>query len=174
MTTPYVDPQTVHNPATGASPPAAWGDTLRSNQQLFSTPPSVKAVRTTVQSIPFNTFATISFTNGDLWDTDNFHSTVTNPSRVTIPAGLGGRYQIIGSLTFAADDASKRIAYVKLNGTTDLLFDSRQSQSGGQCNLSLVLLTELSAGDYLEVTCIQLSGGALNATGSLTALWISL
>lgn len=25
----YTDPQTVHNPATGTSPPAAWGDTVR-------------------------------------------------------------------------------------------------------------------------------------------------
>ena len=42
MTTPYVDPQTVHNPTTGTSPPASWGDTVRDNQQYFSTPPSVK------------------------------------------------------------------------------------------------------------------------------------
>ena len=29
MTTPYVDPQTIHNPSTGASPPASWGDAVR-------------------------------------------------------------------------------------------------------------------------------------------------
>ena len=174
MTTPYIDPQTVHNPATGTSPPASWGDTVRDDLQYFSTPPSVKAVRTAVQSISNNTSTAIAFTAADEWDTDSFHSTTTNNTRVTVPTGLGGIYHIISAASFAADDASKRIAVLKLNGTTELLYDSRLAQNGGQCNLFTPLLTRLAAGDYLEVFVFQLSGAALNVTGSLSAHWVSL
>ena len=31
----YTDPQTVHNPATGTSPPATWGDTVRDDLQYL-------------------------------------------------------------------------------------------------------------------------------------------
>jgi hypothetical protein len=174
MTTPYIDPQTVHNPTTGTSPPASWGDTVRDDLQYFSTPPSVKAVRTAVQSISNNTSTAIAFNAADEWDTDSFHSTTTNNSRVTVPTGLGGIYHIIGSASFAADDDSKRVAVLKLNGTTELLYDSRLSQNGGQCNLDMPLLTRLSAGDYLEIFVFQLSGAALNVTGSLSVHWVSL
>ena len=172
MTTPYVDPQTVHNPTTGGSPPASWGDTVRDNQQLFSTPPSVKAVRTAVQSLANNTSTGLAFTAADEWDTDSFHSTTTNNTRITVPTGLGGKYLLIGAVAFATGVSQIRNVKIQLNGATQLVvFQETQADDLG---VSLSIMYKLSAGDYIELICYQNSGAALNITGSLSAHWVSL
>ena len=43
------------------------------------------------QSIADITLTAVSFTAADSWDTDSIHSTSTNPSRLTVPSGLGGK-----------------------------------------------------------------------------------
>ena len=174
MTTPYVDPQTVHNPTTGTSPPASWGDTVRDNQQLFSTPPSVKAVRTAVQSLAHNTYTAIAFTAADEWDTDSFHSTSTNNTRITVPSGLGGKYHIIGSATFAAGADSTRLMQVRLNGATEIGVFQGINGVTGAFSTSVPTMYALAAGDYIELVCYQFSTVALNITGSLSAHWVSL
>ena len=175
MTTPYVDPQTVHNPTTGTSPPASWGDTVRDNQQLFSTPPSVKAVRTAVQSLAHNTLTALAFTAADVWDTDAFHSTTTNNTRITVPTGLGGKYHIIGSATFAAGAESTRLMTIRLNGAIEIArLQVTNGLGGGAFAGSLPIMYALSAGDYIELICYQFSGVALNITGGMSAHWVSL
>jgi len=174
MTTPYVDPQTVHNPTTGGSPPASWGDTVRDNQQLFSTPPSVKAVRTAVQSLATATFTALAFTAADEWDSDSFHSTTVNNTRITVPTGLGGTYHMIGNLTYASGTASQRFFSIKLNGSADLAA-SNINPAGPNGHVDTVsVMYKLAAGDYIELSCFQSSGVALNITGSLSAHWVSL
>ena len=174
MTTPYIDPQTVHNPTTGGSPPASWGDTVRDNQQLFSTPPSVKAVRTAVQSLATSTFSALAFTAADEWDTDSFHSTTVNNTRITVPTGLGGIYHMIGNLTYDLGTASQRYFSIKLNGSPDLAASNINTVgTNGHVN-TVSVMYRLAAGDYIELSCFQSSGVALNITGSLSAHWVSL
>jgi hypothetical protein len=175
MTTPYTDPQTVHNPTTGGSPPASWGDTVRDNQQLFSTPPSVKAVRTAAQSIANNTTTTVQFNGADEWDTDSFHSTTSNNTRLTIPAGLGGIYHLIASLSWGASAAaSTRSIGLRLNGSVLIVGQQFDNQLTNGANISASALAKLSAGDYVEVTCFQFSGAAINITATFSAHWVSL
>ena len=174
MTTPYVDPQTVHNPTTGTSPPASWGDTVRDNQQLFSAPPSVKAVRTAVQSLAHNTSSALQFNAADAWDTDSFHSTTTNNTRITVPAGLGGKYHIIGEANFSLGADSQRYGFIRLNGST--VIGSFRGPSGATSNFiaSVQILYQLAAGDYIEFVCFQFSGVALDVTATFSAHWVSL
>ena len=174
MTTPYIDPQTVHNPATGTSPPASWGDTVRDDLQLFSTPPSVKAVRTAVQSLAHNTSTALAFTAADEWDTDSFHSTTVNNTRITVPAGLGGKYHMVGTMDFAAGTASQRGTVIRLNGTTDIAGSNINSVGVNGHNSPVPIVYRLAAGDYIELFGFQSSGVALNITGTLSAHWVSL
>jgi hypothetical protein len=175
MTTPYIDPQTVHNPATGTSPPASWGDTVRDNQQFFSTPPSVKTRRTAVQSIPNNTFTAVAFTAADTWDTDGFHSTTTNNSRITVPAGLGGIYHVIGSVNFAAGADNTRLVKIQLNGSSDVtVYQGTNGVGGPAFAVSVPNMVQLAAGDYIELVCYQFSGSALSITATMSAHWVSL
>lgn len=172
MTTPYVDPQTVHNPATGTSPPASWGDTVRDNQQLFASPPMVKAVRN-AQAIAHNTMTAISFTDPDEWDTDNFHSTVTNPTRLTIPTGLSGKYLIQVNLGYANGPAGTRYIKIQKNGATALTV----IQDDDAANIwysNAMAMAHLTATDYVEVIAYQYSTWALFAQTSISLTWMSL
>jgi hypothetical protein len=172
MTTPYIDPQTVHNPTTGTSPPASWGDTVRDNQQLFSTPPSVKAVRTAVQSLANNTHTALAFTAADAWDTDSFHSTSTNNTRITVPTGLGGIYHITGAAAFGPGASAIRNVRIMLNGVTQIAVI--QQTQGDDFGVTLSVMYKLAAGNYVELTGYQNSGAAVNITGTLSAHWVSL
>jgi hypothetical protein len=173
MTTPYVDPQTVHNPTTGGSPPASWGDTVRDNQQLFSTPPSVKAVRTAVQSLANNTTTALAFTAADEWDTDSFHSTVTNNTRVTIPSGLGGKYYLTANVQHGTGGTGGRQIVLRKNGATNINSVVTDSAVGNWFASNTVMVA-LVPGDYVEVMCFQYTGAALNITGTFSANWVSL
>jgi hypothetical protein len=172
MTTPYIDPQTVHNPTTGTSPPASWGDTVRDDLQLFSTPPSVKAIRTAVQSLAHNTHTALAFNAADQWDTDSFHSTTVNNTRITVPTGLGGIYHIAGAAIFGPGVTEIRNVRIQLNGATQIAVI--QQYQGGDFGVTLSVLYKLAAGDYVELTCYQNSGAAINITGNLSAHWVSL
>ena len=173
MTTPYVDPQTVHNPATGTSPPASWGDTVRDNQQYFSTPPSVKAVRTALLSIANNTQVALTLNATDEWDTDSLHSTTSNTSRITIPAGLGGKYHLIGNVFFGTGATGARSIEIRKNGSVDLSTIQTDSAVGNWTGTNAVL-SKLAAGDYVELICFQFTGAAVNVNGSFSAHWVSL
>lgn len=50
-------------------------------------------------------FMAITLDGTDVFDTDGFHNPSSNPSRVTIPAGLGGKYLIHGSFEWDTNTA---------------------------------------------------------------------
>ena len=96
MTTPYSDPQAVHTPSTGGSPPAAWGQAVRDDLQFHNTWVGcfAQVPYGTLMPDDLTTRTYINFNGADFWDSDNFHNPLSNPSRFTIPAGLGGKYMI--------------------------------------------------------------------------------
>src|SRR5437870_3646551 len=54
-------------------------------------------------------------------DTDTFHDTVTNNSRLTVPAGLAGDYLVGFCITYAGSGTGKRRqGVIEKNGTTSL------------------------------------------------------
>lgn len=177
MTTPFVDPQSLHNPATGTSPPASWGDAVRDGVVFCATPPSCKANRTTTQSIADLTATAVSFTAADSWDTDGFHSTVSNQSRLTVPSGLGGKYLIVASVPWASSSSGWRDFTIRANGSTSL--DSTRVGSGVANPYPISTITtiqQLAAGTYLEVVVWQNSGAALDvlAGATVTIMQVSL
>lgn len=167
MTTPFVDPQSLHNPATGTSPPASWGDAVRDGVVFCATPPSCRANRTTTQSIADLTATAVSFTAADSWDTDGFHSTVSNQSRLTVPSGLGGKYLIVASVPWANHTTGWRDLTIRANGSTGL--DSTRVGSGVANPYPISTITtiqQLAAGTYVEVVAWQNSGAALDVTAA--------
>lgn len=118
MTTPYVDPQTIHNPATGTSPPASWGDTVRDGLEFLARPPGCQVNRTTDFNLGTSgSWYAIPFNAADTRDTDNFHSTTTNNDTVTIPTGLGGWYFVTLYTEFQASSTGLRGVRFVVNGT---------------------------------------------------------
>lgn len=108
------------------------------------------------------------------------HSTSSNTSRITIPTGWGGIYQIGASVAFTANATGYRQISIKVNGSTDIVFQNAPT-TGSAINhrLSAQTIYYLNAGDYIEVYANQTSGGALNilAQGNHTpefyAQWIA-
>lgn len=119
--------------------------------------------RTTTQSIPNNTQTAVSFdTEG--WDTDAFHSTGTNPTRITVPTGKAGKYLVTGWAHFAANTTGKRGIQFLVNGTAASAQNGVYPTQGvgDEASLELTAVLDLAVGDYIEMAVFQNSGGALN------------
>lgn len=124
----------------------------------------VRAVETTAQSLTEGVEAALTLNDADIFDTDGFHDTGSNTSRLTVPAGLGGQYIVSAVVFFAADADGWRAAYLKKNGT-QFAADRHWPVSGGNGTyITLTALIDLAAGDYVETWGYQESGGSLNAT----------
>lgn len=108
------------------------------------------------------------------WDTEvnddaNYHSTVTNTSRLTIPAN--GWYIIAGSIRFAANNTGTRFVRLTKNGSASVHIAGCTSPAVQtfQTVLSISTIVKAVAGDYFEVEVFQNSGGSLNVeTGSVS------
>lgn len=163
-TTPFVDPQTIHTPSTGTVPPASWGTALRNDLVTLATPPGCTAQRTTAQTIVNGTISAIAFTAADLRDTDAYHDTVTNNTRLTVPAGLGGLYQVFYNVGFASNATAYRQAQVNKNGVvaSPSLCAIVPAVSGQVQWFSGAGLILMNATDYLELAVVQTTGGNLN------------
>jgi hypothetical protein len=106
----------------------------------------------TANVIPFNTEA---------FDQSGMHRTDVDPSRLTVTTP--GVYLITTNITWAPHLATEATEVnLRKNGTTNI---ARVVQMGGGANTSdqsVTAIESLAAGDYIEVTVRQNSGGALN------------
>jgi hypothetical protein len=115
------------------------------------------------QTIANNTNTAITF-DSEFFDTDGFHSTSTNTSRITIPAGMSGKYSVVSTaLTWDINGTGKRGLGIYKNGAA--LTSSLEIIPSGSIYVSnaLSVVIDLSAGDYIELYAIQTSGGNLTA-----------
>lgn len=103
------------------------------------------------------TFDTESF------DTDAFHSTVSNTERMTIPSGKSGKYLITAKSTYAANTSGYRGLYLYKNaGATLLSYNVTSYTVSHENNTILSYVADLVATDYIYLSTYQTSGGALN------------
>jgi hypothetical protein len=116
------------------------------------------------QSIANNTIQAVTM-NSESYDTDAYHSTSSNTSRITIPTGLGGYYLVTGEVTMAANATGSRQGIITLNGTggTRVATSNKEvPHASNNSQLAVVGVYALAAGDYIEMCAFQTSGGALN------------
>jgi hypothetical protein len=129
-----------------------------------STFSGVSVYKTANQSIA-NTTATIVTWDAEDFDTDSYHSNVTNNSRITIPSGKTGYYQI--NLIIAHDGLTinRYIATVKKNGTSVLQAEA-SSASGASSGPTVAGILSLTAADYIEIEVYHNGGTANNLNGA--------
>jgi hypothetical protein len=133
-----------------------------------------KLQKAVVQSLTTGTATAITFGASDteVFDTDGFHSTTTNTSRITIPTGLDGVYIVTAGAGFAVSATGARYVSIYKSGTQDA--NTRIPANAVALSQTLVTTStvlQLSAGDYVEMYCFQNSGGALDVTAGT---WSSL
>ena len=108
------------------------------------------------------------------WDTDAYHDTVTNNSRITIPAGLGGYYIVRGFVYTGTGANTDKLTRILKNGAT-----VRGSNEYGAMVGSIALwIGALVAGDYVEVytdtTNTTGHASAVEAQNSLTVVLLGV
>ena len=122
-----------------------------------STAKGVSVYNTVGYSIANNTFTALTFNSED-FDTDGFHSTSTNTSRLTVPTGLGGKYSIKTQLLFNINATGFRNLKIYKNGAavraSSELIPSSTIYAGLIMNIDL----DLAQGDYIELFAYQNSG----------------
>ena len=98
--------------------------------------------------------------NTEKFDTDSFHSTSSNTSRITIPSGKAGKYKVLFNGMYSGNSTGQRQAVIAKNGTIiEKFFQSAVNEpTSGNGNTIL----DLTVGDYLEVQVYQSAGTTLS------------
>jgi hypothetical protein len=68
------------------------------------------------QNVANSTNVIIGF-NNENFDSNSFHDNSTNNSRMTIPAGYGGKYQVFANLAYNGNTSGNRVVDILLNGS---------------------------------------------------------
>jgi hypothetical protein len=119
--------------------------------------------KTAHQSIAHDTQTALTF-DAESFDTDAFHSTSSNTSRITIPTGKGGKYYF-GGLISAESGNNGRSLYTRVNNTNAQQVYYEQVSQSANVYFSWNLMRNLSAGDYFEVFYDQQSAVSKNIYG---------
>ena len=115
--------------------------------------------------------------NGIITD-PSMHSTSTNNTRITIPNGGNGYYQLDAAVTFAVNaGGSRRGGRWKKNGSSFSNLRLESPLSGGSHEKSVLypsLIVPLVAGDYIELSAYQDSGSSVNIMNGQFTSWMQV
>jgi hypothetical protein len=107
------------------------------------------------------------------WETDDMWEGVTNPTRITIPTGLGGKWRFLYQMAFGFHATGYRDIFLKKNGsymspaaTGDVTVNA-VTASSKPTYIRTALDIALVDDDYIELGARQNSGGSLTVTGWL-------
>lgn len=156
---------------------SVWESDVTKSVQFLTAPPHFIGVQGVAQSIPASTWTALSL-DTEAVDSYNGHSTSSNTSRWTCPAGMGGWYTACGIYVAAQNATGNRGARLQVNGNP-IAGAAAFVLAAGATNATGISTptrdVRLTPGDYIEVAGWQGSGGALNTAvfGDITtALWL--
>ena len=102
-----------------------------------------------------NSFTAVQFAATDYLDTDAFHDPSTNNTRLTIPAGKGGKYLVYGNVMYNSGSGVVRVR-INLNGS---VFSETRNALNADETLHQTAIMTLAETDYVELIAYQNSGG---------------
>lgn len=114
-------------------------------------------------SLSNNSDTAVSFNTEDE-DTDSLHSTVTNPTRITIPTDKDGFYFFSARVWWDTNTSGKRRLTLKRNGGA-IMQSIVNPQSGSAWAQEIHTIFNFTAGDYVELFVYQDSGGTRTVVG---------
>lgn len=89
------------------------------------------------------------------FDTNAFHDNVTNASRITIPAGYGGKYLFSGFIGIGGAGSNSFTILLRKNGSANAvpggILNLQPNNAGNTSNDSFAAVIELVATDYIEL-----------------------
>ena len=131
----------------------------------------VRAVATASQSIPDASDTAVAYSATDAFDSDAFHDTSTNNSRITIPTGGDGFYLVGFGAEWAANSTGTRRGRLVEGGVTQIEGGTQRvaNAAGANVMMSATTLYQFTAGEYFELFVLQNSTGSLDVVESV--LW---
>jgi hypothetical protein len=156
---------------------AQLNEQIRDNENFIRQLHGAKGTRSAVKSIVTATWTLIDF-DTETYDSDAIHDLVTNNSRLVVPTGFTGKWQVIVSAHWASNaTAAYRRAKVKKNaagaqgGGTSVGPDPHTLVANGTNNVELdnsyTATDAFVVTDYTEMFVQQNSGGNLDVTPTL-------
>jgi len=137
-----------------------------------STYSGVSVYRSSAQSIPHDTNTLVTW-DAEFFDTNAYHSTSTNTSRLTVPSGKAGKYLIQATITLAQSATGiRKLSFYKNGSLFSIPF--LIPATGDPFNATGVSIANLAEGDYIECYFEQSSGSAKDLSGTTTASSFSL
>jgi len=117
------------------------------------------------QTVANSTRTALTF-DTESFDTDGFHSTSSNTSRITIPSGKAGKYLVTAGVTFAGPNATgaREVYLFKNAGFYSQVFTLGSSAGSSGTGISDII--DLAVGDYIEIRVEQATGGSLDIRGN--------
>ena len=138
----------------GVTTAVAWGDAPFHG---------CRVINTAGTSISDVTLTAIPFAGAEKYDTDGWHDTVTDNTRIT--PTTAGYYRFGGTVGLATASATgMRLLAVRLNGSTYIALDSTAPGGGVSVEQWKSISTEYvmnGSTDYVELIYYQSSGGAV-------------
>ncbi len=154
---------------------AQLNEQIRDNENFLAQAHSVRAYKGSDQTISDATYTLVSF-GAESYDTDTFHSTSTNPERITIPTGLGGLYLIQSLIVFAGSATAHIIRQrYRKNGATSLSEMIMRATAASAPDDKTIHheIVQLVAGDYIELQVYHNVGGNLNILSGEYSIWMA-
>jgi hypothetical protein len=117
--------------------------------------------KTASQNVSNATNTTITF-DSEEYDTDGFHSTSVNNSRITIPSGKSGYYHVQALISYATNSSGERAGSISISdGRLYTNFAGAPSGTVLGSSIYFAVTAYFTAGDYMELRTQQRSGGTL-------------
>jgi len=159
---------TLVRQGVGANGTVLTADSAEADGVKWATPASsafsgVYLSGTAQQTISATTETAVTW-NTEVYDTDSYHDNSTNNSRITIPSGKSGYYEISIKIQWQENaNGGHRTVYLIKNGSTYAHGGTSNTPNGTVgIGVDLVMTINLTAGDYIETKVYQNSGGNLN------------
>lgn len=116
-------------------------------------------VTTTGQTVGNNSTVSLAFSS-EVIDEGGYHDNSSNNSHLTAPSS--GWYIVTGTVTWSNNTSGRRIAGILQGGATAIATARGLAAYGsgfGDLSLNVSAVVKLDAGDYVELTAFQDSGG---------------
>lgn len=117
-----------------------------------------KVFNSATQNVNTATETALTFDSED-WDTSAFHDTGSNPSRMTIPANMGGKYLACVNAGYGLTGSGLGSVRIRVNGTNVVATEGTLGSANLKVSLSDIFA--LVPTDYVEAAVYQSSGGTL-------------
>jgi hypothetical protein len=137
--------------------------------------PTFHGVKVAFTSYTLNTGGAVIPWTAEDFDTDGFHDNTTNNTRLTVPSGLAGKYQVAACWCLGSTSGGRVLAEITVNGAAARGGNVEFASSGAAAAISLnpTSVLNLAVGDYVEIFAFQATGSnlALSAAESFLSMY---